>query len=314
MAVSTPEARPPLIVICGATATGKTGLSLAIADALGHAQIISADSRQVYRGMDIGTAKVMAAERARVPHHGLDLVDPDAAFTVADYVRHADAALSQIAAAGDTAILVGGTGLYLRAVARGIPVTETGHDATYRAELERRLTGEGLPALVSDLRRTAPGVASRTDLANPRRVIRALERTSITGDASPPAPVGYPGPVLWLGLSVEPVAHRAAILARARQQFADGLIDEARALRERYGSHHRAFSAVGYHEAWAVLDGQMTIDAAIAADAQRNWAYARRQRTWFRSEPDIFPLVGGDATAEATVLVRERLATIKAPR
>ncbi|HYM84667.1 MAG TPA: tRNA (adenosine(37)-N6)-dimethylallyltransferase MiaA, partial [Candidatus Dormibacteraeota bacterium] len=115
--------RPPLVVIAGATATGKTGLSLRLAEALTASgvptEIVSADSRQVYRGLDIGTAKVTVAERARVPHHGLDLVDPDEPFTVADFVVHADGALARTAAGGGVALLVGGTGLYLRAVAAG---------------------------------------------------------------------------------------------------------------------------------------------------------------------------------------------------
>src|SRR5438128_596056 len=127
---STPEpgraaAYPPLIVICGATATGKTGLSLTLAESIPGAEIISADSRQVYRGMDIGTAKVGAADRARVPHHGLDLADPDEAFTAADFQQAADQALRAIAAKGGVALLVGGTGLYLRAVARGIALSDT---------------------------------------------------------------------------------------------------------------------------------------------------------------------------------------------
>jgi tRNA dimethylallyltransferase len=162
------------MVICGATATGKTGLSLELAARIPGAEIISADSRQVYRGMDIGTAKVSAAERALVPHHGLDLVDPDEPFTAADYQLVAVEALHQIAARGGVALLVGGTGLYLRAVARGMALEETGRDAGVRADLERRLAGEGLQVLVADLRRAAPGVAARTDLANPRRVVRAL--------------------------------------------------------------------------------------------------------------------------------------------
>ena len=137
---------------------------------------MSADSRQVYRGMDIGTAKVTADEQARVPHHGIDLVDPDRAFSVADFQRHALRALAGIAARGRLAILVGGTGLYLRVVARGIPVEEAGHDPALRALLDARLDAEGLAPLVAELRSVAPGIAAATDLANPRRVVRALER------------------------------------------------------------------------------------------------------------------------------------------
>ncbi len=143
---------PPLVVIAGATATGKTGLSLALAERIPGAEIVSADLRQVYRGMDIGTAKVTAAERARVSHYGLDLVDPDQPFTAADYQRCALDALGAIAQRGGVALLVGGTGLYLRAVARGVPLADTGRDAEVRATLERRLESDGLPALVDELR------------------------------------------------------------------------------------------------------------------------------------------------------------------
>ena len=167
---------PSLLVIAGGTATGKTGLSLALADALGDVEIICADSRQVYRHMDIGTAKVSAADRARVPHHGLDLVDPDELFTAADFQRHAYGVPPVIAARGRIAIMVGGTGLYLRSVGRGVPLDEGTADAGVRAELEARLVADGLHALADELERTAPTLAAATHLANPRRVVRALER------------------------------------------------------------------------------------------------------------------------------------------
>ena len=132
-------ALPPLVVIAGATATGKTRLSLRLAAAIGNVEIVSADSRQVYRGMDIGTAKVSHAERASVPHHGLDLVDPDEPFSVSLYQRHALDALAGIARRGRIALLVGGTGLYLRAVARGVPFWDAPYDALLRAQLEAEL-------------------------------------------------------------------------------------------------------------------------------------------------------------------------------
>lgn len=289
---STPDAEragtyPPLIVICGATATGKTGLSLDLAQSIPGAEIISADSRQVYRGMDIGTAKVTPAQRALVAHHGLDLADPDETFTAADYQHAADAALKQIAERRGVALLVGGTGLYLRAVARGFALDETGRDAAVRAGFERRLAGEGLHVLVAELRSAAPRVAAQTDLANPRRVVRALERASVAGDTAPPAPRGYPALSAWIGLQVEPAQHRDWIRVRARGQFESGLLEEAAALRSRYDPTLPAFSAFGYHEAFAVLDGHITLDEAIARDAARTWQFARRQRTWFRREPDI---------------------------
>ena len=282
---------PPLLVIAGPTATGKTGLSLGLARSLrahgAHAEVISADSRQVYRGLDIGTAKVPASERADIPHHGLDLVDPDEAFSVADFVRHAREALAGIGSRGGIAILVGGTGLYLRAVARGLDTEALPSDAAVRAGVEAALERNGLEPAVARLRTLAPRLASRIDLANPRRVARALEIAELRGDVPPPPPLGYAGPVAWLGLRLAPDAHRAWIARRAREQFDAGLVEEARAFRERFDPNLPAFSAIGYREAWALLDGEIDRETAIESDARRNVAFARRQATWFRSEPDI---------------------------
>jgi tRNA dimethylallyltransferase len=283
---------PPLLVIAGPTATGKTGLSIEVADALVgegiRAEIISADSRQVYRGLDIGTAKVPLADRKRISHYGLDLVDPDVPFTVADFAEHARDALAQIAERGGLAILVGGTGLYLRAVARGLPTDQLPADPEIRAGLEAEFLAVGLEPLVERLRSVAPQRAAAIDTANPRRVVRALEIATIAGGESElPAPRGYDGPVTWVGLDVEPASHRRWIADRARAQFDAGLVEEARDLRERFDPALPSFSAIGYREAWAVIDGELTRDAAIAEDARRNQAFAKRQRTWFRSEPGI---------------------------
>jgi tRNA dimethylallyltransferase len=284
-------AAPPLIVVAGATATGKTALALDLAEALiadgRSAEIISADSRQVYRGLDIGTAKVAATDRARVPHHGLDLVEPDEPFSVADFVRHATAALEAIGRRGGVAILAGGTGLYLRAVAAGLDPAALPSDVATRARLEAELVTAGTVASAARLRSIAPTLAARTDLRNPRRVVRALEIAELRGDGPLPAPIGYPGPVAWVGLTVEPGEHRRRIAARACAQFDAGLIEEAAALRRRFDPRLPAFSAIGYAEAWAVLDGALTREAAIERDAARNVAFAKRQRTWFRAERAI---------------------------
>jgi tRNA dimethylallyltransferase len=289
---------PPLIVIGGATATGKTALAIALATRLGEAEIVSADSRQVYRGMDIGTAKATPEQRAAVPHHGLDLIEPDQPFTVADFRRVALDALAGIAARGRVALLVGGTGLYLRAIARGLPLDAVGADAHVRAELEARLAREGLAVLVDELRERDPRIAVSVDLRNPRRVVRALERATVTGSATPPPPRGYPASFRVVGLTREPAEHRAAITSRAHEQFTAGLLEEARALRARYPESLPAFSAMGYREAFDVLAGRADLDAAVAADAARTWAYARRQRTWFRAEPDVHWLPAGEALVE----------------
>jgi len=282
---------PPLVVLAGATASGKTALSLALAEALAArgtpTEIISADSRQVYRGMDIGTAKVTAEERARVPHHGLDLADPDQPFSVADFADHAMPALAGIAERGAVAILAGGTGFYLRAIARGLAVDELPWDADVRVDLEAALVADGLPVLVGELRSLAPTRAATIDLRNPRRVVRALEIARLRGDAPLPEPRGYGRPVLWLGLSVDAPVLRDRIRARARAQFEHGLVDETRALLARFDPSSFSFSGIGYAEARAVIDGRSSLDAAIEEDARRNVRFARRQATWFRREPGV---------------------------
>jgi len=264
---------------------------------------VSADSRQVYRGLDIGTAKATPEERARVVHHGLDLVDPDQPFTVSDFRRHALAALAGLGARGGVGILAGGTGFWLRSVVRGLDTDALPFDPGIRAQLERRLASDGLDALVSELVARAPGLAATVDVRNPRRVVRALEMAIVAGDRPRPTPVGYPSPVLQLLVDVEPAVHRSRLAQRARGQFAAGLIDEAATLRKRWGADRPAFSAIGYREAWAVLDGRATVEEAIELDARRNVQFAKRQRTWFRREPGERV----DATDDPTRAVASRV-------
>ena len=282
---------PPLLVIAGPTATGKTGLAIELASELRTAgtpaEVISADSRQVYRGLDIGTAKPALAERRGIPHHGLDLVEPDQPFSVADFVDHVTSVLATIGQGGGVAILAGGTGLYLRAIARGLDTDALPSDATVRAGVEAEIAAAGVAAGAARLTSLAPNLAARVDLQNPRRVARALEIAELQGDRPLPAARGYDGPVAWLGLEVVPGVHRGWIADRARAQFDAGLVEEARALRERFDPALPAFSAIGYQEAWAFLDGEIDRETAIAQDAARNVAFAKRQRTWFRREPDV---------------------------
>jgi tRNA dimethylallyltransferase len=296
-------------VIAGPTASGKTRLSLDLAEALERdgitVEIVSADSRQVYRGMDIGTAKATTAERARVAHHGLDLVDPDEPYSVAQFVRHADETLTGIADRGALAMLVGGTGLYLRAVARGLATDQLPSDPLVRADVERDLARDGVDAAAARLRSLAPRLAASTDLRNPRRVARALEIAVIRGDGPRPEPTGYPARSCWIGLEVSPTALRERIADRARAQFEGGLVDEAAALRERYDPTLPAFSAIGYREAFGVLDGTLDREDAVELDANRNAAFARRQRTWFRSEPGIRWMADDEADATAIGIARD---------
>lgn len=308
---TTTVSRPPLVVIGGPTATGKTGLAIRLALALREdavaAEVISADSRQVYRGMDVGTAKPTLAERRGVPHHGLDLVDPDEPFSVADFARAVDVTLAGIAARRAIALLVGGTGLWLRAVSGGLALADLPSDPAVRAGIERCLERDGLAALAGRLRARAPGLAARVDIRNPRRVARALEIAELRGDVALPAPRGYGGPVLRIGLDVADRAlHRRWIEARAAAQLDGGLPEEAARLRARYPEALQAFSAIGYREAFDLLDGRLDRAGFLAVNVARNAGFARRQRTWFRAEPVDLVLdpAGGDPLPAVRAAVR----------
>jgi tRNA dimethylallyltransferase len=308
---------PPLIVLGGATATGKTGLAIRLAEALiadGHpTEIISADSRQVYRGLDIGTAKATAEDRQRVVHHGLDLVDPDEVFTVAAFNAHVAAVLASLGARVGIAILAGGTGFYLRSVMRGLDTRRLPSDAAVRAQVRADLATDGLPRTVERLEALAPTLAASIDRHNPRRVERALEIAILQGDSPLPSPGSYAGPLLAIGLTVESHRHIDWIARRARLQFSAGLIDEARVLRDAWDPALPAFSAIGYREAWSVIDGDRSFDEAVAADTARNVAFARRQRTWFRAEPafDWIDATEADPTPRALAEARAFLAAAR---
>ena len=308
---------PPLLVIAGATATGKTGLAIQVALALAAdgipAEVISADSRQVFRGLDIGTAKPTLAERRGVIHHGLDLVDPDAAFSIADFAAHVAAILPALAAKGGLAILAGGTGFYLRAIAGGLDTAALPSDPAVRARVEDEIRERGVEAAAGRLRALAPALAAGVDLRNPRRVARALEIAELAGDAPLPAPRPYGGRVAWVGLEVPRETHARWIAERALAQFDAGLVEEARGLRERFDPGLPAFSAIGYREAWALLDGSLTRDAAIAADIARNVAFAKRQRTWFRREPAIGWLDATEPALEPALAIARSLGTETRP-
>ena len=237
--------------------------------------------------MEIGTAKVTPADRVRVPHHGLDLVDPDDPFSVSDYVAHVETVLTDLAERGHAALLVGGTGLYTRAIATGMALDALPYDAEVHARIDADLLRDGLESLAARLRSAAPRLAAATDLQNPRRVVRALEIAILAGDIERPAPRGYDGPVLQIGLNVDPVRLRRRIVERAAGQFRDGLVDETAALLARFDGTQPAFSGIGYREAGEVLAGRATVAEALAATTSRTIAYARRQRTWFRAEPGL---------------------------
>ena len=294
---------PPIAAVVGPTASGKTDLALALGRRL-PIEILVADSRQVYRGMDVGTAKPDAAARASVPHHLLDLVAPDETFTVHDWVTRARALLPEIAARGRIPLLVGGTGLYVSALVDGYALTGGPPSPELRRELSTALEMEGLEAMAERLRRADPEVAARTDLCNPRRVLRALERLeSIAADPAPEA-APWPGRMALLGLSRPAQVLRERIARRAEAMFAGGLLDEVRALLAAgYGPQLPPLSGHGYREAMRVVRGEWSPPEAVEATVRNTRQYARRQMTWFRRDPRIVWLAAGTRPGDDPAMV-----------
>ena len=279
--------RPRHVALVGTTAVGKSALALAVARGEPDIEIVSVDSMQVYRGMDIGTAKPTAAERAEVPHHLIDVADPWDDFTLAWFAREARAAVAGIEDRGHRALLVGGTGLYLRSVVDDLDVP--GRYPEARARLEAEPDTVALHRRLADL---DPVAAARMEPTNRRRVVRALEVTLGSGrpfssfgpglDTYPPSRFRLVG----VGLPHEVVAARIA--ARYHRQMADGFLDEVRRLvNDPRGLSRTARQALGYRELIAHLQGQTTLDEALELAIRRTRRFARRQRSWFRRDPRI---------------------------
>jgi tRNA dimethylallyltransferase len=294
---------PAVLALVGPTATGKTALSLALAGPLG-AEVVSADSRMVYRWMDVGTAKPTWEERARVPHHLLDVVDPDEPYSVARYQQQALEAIERIRRRGRLPLLVGGTGLYVRAVCDGLRIPAVPPDEPFRRELEARAAREGWPALQAELARVDPVSAVRIDPHNVRRVIRALEVHRATGVPFSDWQTRRPPPfrTVFVGLDLPRPALDARIDARVLEQVAGGLIEEVQSLLDRgYDSSLTAMSGFGYREVAAHLRGEYGREEAVARYQQATRRYARRQLTWFRPDDRIHWLDAGAATPEAVL-------------
>ena len=280
-------AAPLLIAIVGPTASGKSGLGLALARAY-SGEIVSCDSLQVYRGLDVGSAKATAEERAAVPHHLLDVVDPDQDFSAADYARLARAAVGDIVARGGLPLVVGGTGLYLRALVRGL-FAGPARDPELRQRLQALGERHGDHRLHRLLRHVDPEAAERIEARDRVRVIRALEVFFRSGrslsrhfdqGAEPLTGVD----VRVLGLAPPRDVLRAAVIARTAAMFARGLLDEVEGLLEKYPETLRPLRAIGYREAVAVLRGRATEEEAQRDIVVATMQYAKRQMTWFRHQ------------------------------
>jgi tRNA dimethylallyltransferase len=296
--------RSPLLGIVGSTASGKTDLAMAFARAT-PVEILVADSRQVYRGMDVGTAKPDAAARAAVAHHLLDLVDPDEPFTVADWVEAARPLISDIASRVHLPLVVGGTGLYVSALVDGHDYASQPWSPEVRASLALQLETDGIGALVERLRAVDPDAAERIDTQNPRRVLRALERAEVGGGSVVPRATPYAGPVALVGLERPRDVLYRRIDERARALFTErGLLDEVRGLLDAgYPPELAPMSGHGYREAAAHLAGQMTLEEAIDITARRTRQYAKRQLSWFGRDPRVRWLAAGDGAGDDERLV-----------
>jgi tRNA dimethylallyltransferase len=285
---------PRLWAIVGATGTGKSDLAIALAQRLREcgnpAEIINADAMQLYRGMNVGTAKLPPSERRGIPHHLLDVLDVTEEGAVASYQPEARAAVQEIHAHGGDAILVGGSGLYVSSVVFDFRFPP--RDQAVRARLERDLTQHGVDVLLERLRMADPETAARIDSKNPRRIIRALEvleQGSTTHGATLPTE-----PVLWhprtrlIGVHVERAELVTRLDARVEHMWASGLVDEVAALRRQgLESGVTASRAIGYAQALAQLDGRLSEREAIAETQALTRRYARRQVSWFKRYPSL---------------------------
>jgi tRNA dimethylallyltransferase len=283
---------PRLVAVVGPTAAGKSALGLALAHAL-DGEIVNCDSMQLYRGMDIGTAKLSPAEREDVPHHLLDIWDVREPASVAAYQRLARAAIDEIARRNRVPVLVGGSGLYVRAVLDDFEFPGT--DPTLRARLEGDLAAAGPAVLHARLAAADPRAAARILPSNGRRIVRALEVIELTGAPfaavlPDPTPV-YPA--VQIGVDLDPAVLDERVARRVDRMWAAGFVDEVRRL-EKLGLRdgRTAGRALGYQQVLAHLDGQCTEEQARQGTIRATRRFVRRQRSWFRRDPRIVWLDG----------------------
>ena len=311
------QAREPLaVILLGPTGSGKTALSLALGEHF-NGEIVSCDSVAVYRGMELGTAKPTPRERAQLPHHLIDVTDPDQPFTAGEYSRQARSALQDIASRARLPIVTGGTGLYLRALTEGL-FTAPERDQKLRARLHASRQNRGEAWLHRLLQRLDPASAQRIHANDAPKLIRAIEiclatRRPLSATLADQKIARDPLTgfrLLRIGLNPPRPALYDRLNQRCAAMFADGLVDETRDLLARFGPI-KALDSLGYRQALAVLAGTSSLKAAIEAAQQGHRNYAKRQLTWFRREPEVHWIEGfGDcqeAFDTAQELVRQNL-------
>ncbi|WP_374999535.1 tRNA (adenosine(37)-N6)-dimethylallyltransferase MiaA [Aeromicrobium sp. CTD01-1L150] len=296
-----------LVVVVGPTASGKSALAVHLCHELGG-EVVNADSMQLYRGMDIGTAKASSQEREGVPHHLIDVLDPAEPASVAAYQQQARAVVADCSARGVVPVVVGGSSLYVRAVLDRLDFPGT--DPQVRARWTRQLQQDGPQALHAELRRVAPQAAESILPSNGRRIVRALEVTEITGEpfvATMPPHESIYADVTMIGLDVDREVLDQRIRSRVEQMWADGLVQEVRALRDLgLAETPTAGRALGYSQALAQLAGELSEEEAKAATARATSAFARRQDRLFRKDSRItwLPHDSPTLTADALRCVR----------
>jgi len=282
---------PPVIAVVGATATGKSELAMALAGEL-SGEIVNADALQVYRGFDVGTAKPGAEERARVPHHLIDVLDPHERWSAGEFARRARAAIAGIRERGNVPIVVGGSGLYLRALFEGISPIPPG-DPEVRSELRRALEEKGLPALAAELARVDPQTAARLGAGDTQRILRALEVARVSGRPLSSwiaeQPFGTQRvDALRLGLTLPRTVLYDRIAGRVARMVERGWVEEvARLLARGLDPGLPAFQAIGYRQLVRHLEGEGSLEQAIGETVKATRRFAKRQETWFRREPDV---------------------------
>ena len=282
----------PLIILTGPTAVGKTAASIGLAKAVGG-EIISADSMQVYRHMDIGSAKITADEMQGIPHYLVDVLEPEEAFNVVRFQEMAKAAMQKIYAGGHIPIVVGGTGFYIQALLYDIDFTENDSDFSYREELERTARDKGAEYLHSLLKQADPEAAEQIHPHNIKRVIRALEFNRKTGqkisahneqERRKPSPYDF----AYFVLTDDRKALYERIDRRVDKMMEQGLLEEVRALKDRgIARDSVSMQGLGYKELLAYLDGEIPLDEAIRIIKRDTRHFAKRQLTWFRRERDV---------------------------
>ncbi len=282
---ATPAHAPKMIAVVGPTASGKTTLAITLAQRF-NGEIVSADSRQVYRGMNIGTAKPTAEELRAAPHYCIDIKDPNEDYTVAEYKADAIAAIRDILARKKLPIMVGGTGLYVKAVLENLDIPKIAANPALRAKLEKEIAEEGLDMVFKKLVALDPEAAYIVDPKNPRRVVRALEVAITTGAPFTAQRVKHPPlfNTLTIGLNPPPEILRERINARVDKMVNDGLVAETEQLIKKYGADCPAFDAIGYREIINHLNGKTSLHEAVALIKTNTWHYAKRQMTWFKKD------------------------------